>query len=59
MGNVRRTIQNLEVVATDEEKNLLFVRGSVPGHKGTFLVVRHAKKIPPKPAEKTNDEGKK
>ncbi len=34
MGNERVTVQNLEVVVVDAEKNLLAVRGSVPGSKG-------------------------
>ena len=40
MGNVRRTAQNLEVVRVDEERNLLLVKGAVPGHKGGRVVVR-------------------
>lgn len=43
MGNVRRTVKNLEVVKIDEEKNLLMVRGSVPGARGSTLVVRRSK----------------
>ena len=50
MGNVKRTVQNLEIINVDEKKGLLAVRGGVPGHKGTLLVVRYAKKIPPKDA---------
>jgi len=42
MGNVRRTAQNLEVVRVDEERNLLLIRGAVPGHKGGQVVVRPA-----------------
>ena len=34
MGNVRRTAQNLEVVRVDAERNLLLIKGAVPGHKG-------------------------
>lgn len=40
MGNVRRTIQNLEVVRVDAERNLLLVRGAVPGAKGGDVIVR-------------------
>lgn len=40
MGNVRRTAQNLEVVRVDAERNLLLIRGSVPGHSGGSVVVR-------------------
>ena len=44
MGNVRRTAQNLVVVRVDEERNLLLIRGAVPGHKGSGVVVRPAVK---------------
>ena len=44
MGNVRRTAQNLEVVRVDEERNLLLIKGAVPGHKGGRVVVRPAVK---------------
>ena len=42
MGNARRTAQNLVVVRVDEERNLLLIRGAVPGHKGGSVVVRPA-----------------
>jgi large subunit ribosomal protein L3 len=42
MGNVRRTAQNLEVVRVDSERNLLLIKGAVPGHKGSKVVVRPA-----------------
>lgn len=44
LGNVRRTAQNLEVVKVDPERNLILVKGSVPGHSGGRLVVRSAVK---------------
>jgi len=44
MGNVRRTAQNLEVVRVDAERNLLLVKGAVPGHKGGRVIVRPAVK---------------
>ena len=44
MGNVRRTAQNLVVVRVDAEKNLLLIRGAVPGHSGGRVVVRPAVK---------------
>ena len=40
MGNERVTQQNLEVVRVDSEKNLLYVRGSVPGHRNGIVSVR-------------------
>ena len=44
MGNVRRTTQNLEVVRVDAERNLLLVKGAVPGAKGGDVVVKPAVK---------------
>ena len=44
-GDVQRTTQNLKVVKTIPEKNLILVKGSVPGHKGGILTVRVAKKL--------------
>ncbi len=45
MGNVRRTTQNLEVVRVDIEKNLLLIKGSVPGAKGGDVMIKPAVKI--------------
>jgi large subunit ribosomal protein L3 len=42
MGNVRRTVQNLEVVRVDTERNLILVKGAVPGHSGSQVLVRPA-----------------
>ena len=58
MGNVRRTVQSLEIIIVDEENNLVAVRGSVPGARGTLLFVKYAKKVPRKDA-KLESEGKK
>ena len=44
LGNSRVTTSNLEVVGVDTEKNLLFVRGSVPGHNDALVRVRPAVK---------------
>lgn len=44
MGNVARTTQNLEVVRVDAERNLLLVKGAVPGSKGGDVVIRPAVK---------------
>src|SRR4028119_1165476 len=46
MGARNRTQQNLEVVRTDVERGLLFIKGSVPGHKGSWLTVQDAIKLP-------------
>jgi large subunit ribosomal protein L3 len=40
MGNVRRTTQNLEVVRVDAERNLLLVKGAVPGSSGGDVIIR-------------------
>ncbi len=44
MGNVRRTTHNLTLHAVDAEKNLLLVKGAVPGPKGGVILVRTAVK---------------
>lgn len=44
MGNVRRSMQNLEVVRVDAARNLLLVKGAVPGARGGDLLVRPAVK---------------
>lgn len=44
MGSKRRTVQNLRVVKVDAEKNLLLVKGSLPGPNGSLVTVRPAKK---------------
>ncbi|MBK5935582.1 50S ribosomal protein L3 [Halorhodospira halophila] len=44
MGNRRATVQNLEVVRVDSERNLLLIRGAVPGAVGSDLIVRPASK---------------
>lgn len=42
LGNAQRTAQNLEVVRVDAERNLLLVKGAVPGHQGRDVIVRPA-----------------
>lgn len=44
MGNKQRTMQNLEVVQVDNDRNLLLVKGAVPGSKGGSVIVRPAVK---------------
>jgi large subunit ribosomal protein L3 len=51
LGNVRRTIPNLEIVRIDPERQLLLVKGSVPGSSGRDVVVKPAVKAQP-PARK-------
>ncbi len=45
MGDRQRTQQNLEIVLTDVERGLLFVKGSVPGSKGAWLMVKDSVKV--------------
>jgi len=42
MGNVRRTVQNLEIVRVDADRNVLLIKGAVPGHAGGKVIVRPA-----------------
>jgi large subunit ribosomal protein L3 len=44
MGNKKRTAQNLEVVRVDAERNLLLIKGAVPGSKGNDVIVTPAVK---------------
>jgi large subunit ribosomal protein L3 len=44
MGDARRVVQNLHVVRVDADRNLLLVKGAVPGAKGSDVVVRSAVK---------------
>ena len=44
MGNDTTTVLNLEVVQVDAERDLLMVKGAVPGPKGAVLVIREAVK---------------
>jgi large subunit ribosomal protein L3 len=44
LGNVKTTIQNLTIHAVDAERNLILVKGAVPGAKGGDVVVTPATK---------------
>ena len=44
MGGVRRTVQNCYVWRVDPARNLMYVRGQVPGHKGNWVLVRDSVK---------------
>lgn len=44
MGGVRVTVKNLKVVKVDEEQNLIYLRGAVPGSKDGYLAIRRAKR---------------
>ncbi|ANJ70086.1 MULTISPECIES: 50S ribosomal protein L3 [Latilactobacillus] len=44
MGNNQRTVQNLVVVSTDVEKNVILVKGNVPGAKNSMITIKTAVK---------------
>jgi len=53
MGNVRRTIENLQVVEVDADRNLLLIRGAVPGAPGGRVIVRPSVKAARRATRKT------
>ncbi|MCX7840144.1 MAG: 50S ribosomal protein L3 [Anaerolineae bacterium] len=61
MGNQNTTVLNLEVVSVDEERNLLAVKGAVPGATGGIVFVRKARKekkiAKPQPTAKKGKAG--
>ncbi len=58
MGVQRRTIENLKVVEVDAARNLLLVRGAVPGSPGGQVIVRPSVKAGRRAARKTKGAGK-
>lgn len=40
MGNARTTVDNLEIVKVDEENNIIYLKGAVPGARGSLLMIR-------------------
>ena len=64
LGDVRVTQQNLKVISTDVDRGLILVKGSVPGAKGGYILVKDAIKLPvpdnvPLPGTVGSDEGAK
>jgi large subunit ribosomal protein L3 len=61
LGDVTKTVQNLDVFRVDETRGLLMVKGAVPGAKNGFVTVRLAAKGQPKPvqAQAKAEKGKK
>lgn len=43
-GVARRTVQNMEVVKVDEERNLIYLRGAVPGHRQAYVFLKKSVK---------------
>ncbi|MGB9602117.1 MAG: 50S ribosomal protein L3, partial [Limisphaerales bacterium] len=59
MGQVRRTVQNLEVVKVLEDENILLIKGSMPGAEGDYVIIRESKKKPKgTPKKKAPQPGK-
>ena len=44
MGNKLRTMQNIEIIKADDENNLLYLKGSIPGSKNTEVIIKKAAK---------------
>ena len=44
MGNKIRTMQNIEIIKSDNENNLLYLKGSIPGSKNTEVLVKKSVK---------------
>ncbi len=63
MGAERVTVLNLKVVKVDAENNLLLLKGAVPGHRNSFLIIKKSRKIKkihaaPAAAEKAKEQAK-
>jgi large subunit ribosomal protein L3 len=63
MGQVRRTVQNLEIIQVRGADNVILVKGAIPGANGDYVVIRESKKMPkgtPKRGpQETEKKGKK
>ena len=44
MGDKLRTIQNLEIIKSDPENNLIYIKGSVPGFKNSIVLIKKTSK---------------
>ncbi|MBM3252003.1 MAG: 50S ribosomal protein L3 [Candidatus Omnitrophica bacterium] len=58
MGAQRVTVQNLKVIKTDAENNIILVKGAVPGHRNSLLVINFAKKKSRMPVDEPKTEAK-
>jgi large subunit ribosomal protein L3 len=54
MGDQTKTIQNLDVIRIDEARQLLLIRGAIPGSAGGFVTVRPAVKAQAKNTKGAN-----
>ena len=62
MGVDKITVQNLEIIDVDKANNLILIKGNVPGHKNSYLIVKEARKRPKgfvkhKPAQPLSKKG--
>ena len=62
MGVDKITVQNLEIIDVDKANNLILIKGNVPGHKNSYLIVKEARKRPKgfvksKPAQVLSKKG--
>ena len=47
LGQVQRTTQNLEVIQSRPDDNVLLIKGAIPGSNGDYVIIRESKKMPP------------
>jgi large subunit ribosomal protein L3 len=45
LGNVRRTIQNVQILRVDQERGLILVKGGIPGSPGSYVTISKAVKV--------------
>ena len=58
MGDKLRTMLNLEIVKSDLENNLLYLKGSIPGSKNSTVILREAVKVVTRKTIKEKHEAK-
>jgi large subunit ribosomal protein L3 len=46
MGQIQRTVQNLQIIQVREAENLLLIKGAIPGANNDYVIIREAKKLP-------------
>jgi len=60
MGNAKLTVTGLEIIEVNEGKNLLLVKGAIPGPKNGFLIIEKTGKVkgytPPPPPSETKQQ---
>ena len=54
MGQVRRTVQNLEIIQVHPQDHVLAIKGSIPGARGDYVIIRESKKHPKLPADEAD-----